>query len=112
MNQVPQISTAQKMAGVPGIGGQPFSYTPQHIENVKEGLINLKKVDPNFSLVLARKAFEDRGYDWRIFKDALNQLEQEGFKLEDDQQSQRGNLDRPPVGIVEKILHGLDLRGR
>ena len=67
----------------------------------------------NFSVVLARKIFEDKKYDSRIFKDALNELEQdEGFKLEPDQEKQRGNLDTPPLNRLEKILHGLGLQGR
>ena len=114
INQLPSakpITKMTKMPGVPGIG-QVSERQPIDLQNVKSALIDLKKVDPNFSLVLARKAFEDRGYDWRSFKDALNELESEGFKLEDDQRDQRGILDTPPLNKLEQILQGLNLIGR
>lgn len=82
------------------------------LEPIKQGLKDLKEANPNFSLVLARKAFEEKKYDSRMFKDALNELEEEGFKLEPDQEKQRGILDTPPLSTLQKILHGLGLIGR
>ena len=93
-------------------GGVPSNLPPMNPENIKQGLRDLKQADPNFSLALARKVFEDKGYDWRSFKDALNELEQEGFKLEDDQQTQRGYLDTPPLNKLDEFLEGLNLIGR
>lgn len=91
----------------------PGSYNPQDIQNIKDGLLDLKQADPNFSLVLARKAFEDKGYDWRVFKDALNSLEKDdGFELEDDQEIQKGVLDTPPLNTLQKLLQGLNITGR
>lgn len=79
---------------------------------IKSTLQELKQIEPNFSLLLARKAMEDKGIGWRDFKDALNELEQEGFQLEDDQRNQRGYLDTPPLNILGKMLHGINLIGR
>lgn len=107
LNRIPSVKKIFK----PGLGGS-YSNEPVNLNNIKEGLLELKKADPNFSLPLARKAFEDKNYDWRSFKDALNELESEGFKLEDDQQSQRGILDTPPLSSLEQILHNLNLIGR
>jgi hypothetical protein len=88
-------------------------YTPQDIQNIKDGLLDLKQADPNFSLVLARKAFEDKGYDWRVFKDALNSLQtDDGFELENDQQIQQSILDTPPLNTLQKLLQGLNIIGR
>ncbi len=56
--------------------------------------------------------FEDKGYDSRMFKDALNELEEQGFKLEDDQQRQRGILDTPPLDMLGQILSDINIRGR
>jgi hypothetical protein len=85
---------------------------PINLNNIKSGLIDLKTNDPNFSLVLARKSFEDKGYDWRSYKDALNQLEQEGFELTDDQNIQKGHLDTPPLNMLQEILHGMNIIGK
>ncbi len=105
-------------------GMNPFSLTssqiyknPEEVKtNIMGGLNDLYEANPNFSLPLARKAFEDKNYDWRIFKDAFNdfenQLEQEGKKLSADQQNQRAILDTPPLNLLEKVLHGLNLQGR
>ena len=102
--------------GVAGALGQEIARNvtrqPSDLSDIKEGLLELKKADPNFSLPLARKAFEDKNYDWRDFKDALNELEAEGFKLETDQEIQRGVLDTPPLSTLEKLLHGLNIVGR
>lgn len=114
--KIPQASSLEHMEGKPG-GRERFPRDLK-IQNIKSGLTDLKNVDPNFSLVLARKAFEDKGYDWREYKDALNQLEEEGrkkengFKLEDDQETQRGYLDTPPLSRLEQLLHGLNIIGR
>jgi hypothetical protein len=92
------------------VGGPAAPST--NMEPMKNALLEMKKNDPNFSLVLARKAFEDKGYDWRLFKDALNQLREEGFEFSGDQKSQSGFLDTPPVGLLESLLTGVNLIGR
>jgi len=79
---------------------------------IKTALLELKRIEPNFSLPLARKTFEDKHYGWRTFKDALNDLQEEGFTLEDDQRTQMGILDSPPLTELERILEGLNLQGR
>lgn len=116
MNRVPKAEGVNRPEAV-GAGQipsltMPKEYSPAHKENIKSGLMELQKADPNFDLVLARKAFEDKNYDWRVFKDALNELEEDGFKLTDDQTIQRGYLDTPPLDGLQKILHGLNLIGR
>jgi hypothetical protein len=113
LNKVPQaVKTREEPHGAPITLSPTYKYAPGQLQNIKEGLTDLKKADPNFSLVLARKVFEDKGYDWRMFKDALNELEREGFTLEDDQNNQKTYLDTPPLNDLQKILHGLNLIGR
>jgi len=107
LNKVPKNPTKQSK--------HPSFFSPESgtdLNNIKEGLIDLKQANPNFSLVLARKMFEDKGYDSRMFKDALNELEEQGFKLEDDQQRQRGILDTPPLDMLGQILSDINIRGR
>jgi len=80
--------------------------------SIKDALVKMKQVDPNFSLSLARKSFEDKNYNWREFKDGVNELLDEGFELTDDQKNQLGVLDTPPLNLMEKVLHGINLIGR
>ena len=91
----------------------PKEYSQSQRDDVKSGLMDLKSANPNFSLVLARKAFEDKNYDWRVFKDVLNEMvNNKEMTLESDQRTQLNTLDTPPLNILEKVLHGLNLRGR
>ncbi len=118
LNRVPKAKRQLKPSNEVGA----FSYDPIYFypegqkENIIEGLNDLYQTNPNFSLPLARKSFEDKGYDWRVFKDALNdfegQLGQENKELSTDQQNQRTILDTPPLNLLQKALHGLNLIGR
>lgn len=82
-------------------------------DQMKETLIGLKQADPNFSLLLARKALEDKGVQWREFKDVFNEMVSSGqLELEDDQKNQMGYLDTPPLSSLDKILEGLNFIGR
>ena len=110
LNQLPSVK------GFSGFRDRASHINPQ---NVKDALLQMRKADPNFSLLLARKGFEDKGYDWRDFKNAFNQLINETkdleinpFPLTDDQKIQSGMLDTPPLSTLETILKGLDLGGR
>jgi len=82
-------------------------------EAVKQNLNLALKNDPSANLILLRKAYEDKGVDWRLFKDSLNQAIEDGiFKPNDDQFNQLNNLDQPPLNGLEKILHGIGIIGR
>lgn len=97
---------------LPGEG----TYSPESKENLKANLRQVwgEKENENVNPVLLRKEYEDKGYDWRIFKDALNDEISEGnIELTDDQMNQYNSyLDQPPLSTLEKILYKLDLRGR
>lgn len=97
--------------GIPGIQARQDPNAGD-IPSIKTALLELKKIEPNFSLPLSRKMFEDKGYGWRTYKNALNELQSEGFNLEDDQRNQLEILDSPPLTEIEKILHSLNLQGR
>lgn len=91
----------------------PYRYDENQKQNLISNLSDLFKQDPNVSLVLVRKAVEDKNYDWRIYKDAINDLIESGqFKPNDDQRKQMDYLDEPPLNNLQKILHGLNLIGR
>jgi hypothetical protein len=116
MNKVPEVRIAKKLgrtSGAPGQVGLSFEQPKINSEDIKEGLRDLKQANPNFSLVLSRKAFEDKGYDWRSYKDALNDLiMNENFQLEDDQRKQLSILDTPPLNKLERMLEAVKLIGR
>jgi hypothetical protein len=86
---------------------------PEQIASLKQNLGEILQKDPNASLVLLRKAFEDKGYDWASFKDAMNELVQsQEINLTDDQFNQLPYLDSPPLNKLESVLHSLKLIGR
>jgi len=111
LNAVP---TQPKPYRIGGMAGTPVKLDANagDKDEIKTSLLELKKIEPNFSLPLARKTFEDKHYGWSTFKDALNELQEEGFALEDDQRTQMGILDSPPLTELERILEGLNLQGR
>jgi hypothetical protein len=113
LSQTPKIEIKKTLGKAPGQPGLGISFDRPQVDlnEIKSTLSELKKADPNFSLVLARKAFEDKGYNWREFKDALNEMQKEGFKLEDDQEIQKGYLNTPPLNLLERMLHGMNIIG-
>lgn len=102
-----------------GITGMPRSleeyYTPDQEEILKENLKEILQKDPNASLVLLRKGAEDKNYDWKVFKKAIQDIKESGevpnFPNE-DQFNQLNYLDSPPLNTLEKILYKLNLQGR
>lgn len=118
-NQLPKVNTLKigspnkGRSYVPQLGAvEKIAPTSMDKENLKSAITQMKEADNNFSLVLARKAVEDRGFDWRDFKDALNELLDQGFQLSQDQQIQLGNLDTPPLSVLESILESVNIIGR
>lgn len=114
LNSLPKISGTNHFRKIAKLA-------PPNISDVKETLVELKKNNPNFSPLLARKYAEDRGYDWRIFKDAFNELiqeddqkqpEEKSFVLSEDQKKMSGFLDTPPLSYLGKILHAVEGQGR
>jgi hypothetical protein len=124
LNSVPKVSKEGLFGPTEGYKKFKQREGPQPVankESIKAALLDLKESDPNFSPLLARKYLEDRGYDWRLFKDAWNELlegdqqnpeEFRVFKLTGDQQKMAGYLDTPPLENLQKILHGMDIIGR
>ena len=109
MNQLPKVPS-KPASGIPH--EMALQQRNTDIEPLKDSLRQLQEIDPNFSLVLGRKAAEDKNYDWREYKDAVNQLQQEGVEFSQDQLNQISNLNTPSLNLLGKILHGLDLIGR
>jgi hypothetical protein len=106
IRQLPDLNPTQR------VGKRGISAPKPDINSIKDTLKKIKEVDPNFSPLLARRAFEDLNYDWRSFKNAWNELLNEGFELTGDQKDMQGYLDTPPVGFLDKFLSGLNLTGR
>ncbi len=113
LNSVPEVSKLVKPVSL-GVPGLKIKQDPNagDVQDVKKALTELKGIEPNFSLPLSRKILEDRGYGWRTYKNAINELLEKGFSLEDDQRNQMGILDSPPLSDLEKVLESLNLIGR
>lgn len=94
------------------VGGRE-EYLPNDRKNLRESISEIMKDNPRASLVLVRKGLEKKGYDWRAFKDELNDLiSKNEVKLNDDQMKQIIHLDSPPLTTLEKLAEGLKLIGR
>ncbi len=89
-----------------------FKKPPADLNGIKQALMQLQEQDPNFSPALARKMFLDKGYDWKDFGNAWNELLKEGFKPSSDQHIQSYVLDSPPLNLLDEMLEGLNLIGR
>ncbi len=100
-----------------GLKVQERQYTPQSKENLKRNILDLwgnNKKNDDMNLLQNRKEYEDSGYDWRIYKDSLNELLENGqIELNPDQANQLNSyLKEPPLTLLEKLLFKLNLRGR
>lgn len=95
------------------LGALPTNATNISSEELKNSILKIKDANPNFSLPLVRKALEDKAVDWRQYKDAVNELVDSGqLELTADQRNQIGYLDKPPLGLLDSILQGLNIIGR
>lgn len=88
-------------------------YKPQDIQNFGQNLGATLQNDPSTNLILLRKAYEDKGVDWRLFKDELDRIVDEGlFAMNPEQKNQYDRLDEPPLDGLDKILFDFNLKGR
>ena len=85
---------------------------PTYISSVKPDEVagNLQKVfsvDPNANLLLLRQAYEDKGVNWRTYKDAVNSLFQKNpTAFSQDQYDQMTFLDTAPMSNLGQYLKG------
>jgi hypothetical protein len=106
----------QLMGGLPNV--PEFYYEPESYDYLKDSIASLfnspNRQNLDVNLIQLRKLAEDRGYDWRIYKDVLNELFNDGvIDLTDDQLIQLNSyLNEPPLDNIGKILYKLNLRGR
>lgn len=68
--------------------------------------------DPSVNLILLRKAYEDKGVDWDLFKDALDTAVINGFEPNPDQYNHMNKLNTPPLNLLDQILYNMGLIGR
>lgn len=92
-------------------------YSPESKENLKENILSVwgpEKTNKDVNPILLRKEYEDKGYNWRIYKDAMNDLFSNGqIEFTDDQENQFNSyLGEPPLTMLEGIFETLGLRGR
>ncbi len=88
-------------------------YDPQDINKFRDNLSQVLKNDPSTNLILLRKSYEDKGIDWREFKNALDdQIISGQFALNDENSNQFDLLDEPPLDGLDRILFDLNLKGR
>lgn len=112
-NTLPKVSERYSGYKAGGVPIQKPQATPGQLNNLKETISKTLSKNPNASLVLMRRLAEDKGYDWRSFKDSLNEiLLEDKIKLTDDQFNQVKHLDTPPLSTLDKILEGLGVIGR
>jgi len=100
--------------------GQPWKrfqkqevYKTEDEAQFSQNLSQVLESDPKTNLILLRKSYEDKGVDWRLFKDQLDRLVSEGkFKMDGEQRNQYDRLDEPPLDGLDKILFDFHLKGR
>jgi hypothetical protein len=85
-------------------------YNDNQKEQIHKALIESFKNEPSVNTILLRQAFNEKGVDWREFKDQLDRAIIDGeITLNPDQFNSLNNLDEPPYNQLEKILHKLKL---
>jgi hypothetical protein len=86
--------------------------SPQE-QQFKENITKALTEDPNTNLILLRKAYMDKGVDWRTVLSAVDELRESGqFSPNRDQDKAIEYLEEPPLHELDKILFGLKLTGK
>lgn len=119
INQMPRIWNEKEM-GILERQGRKFqpnprpNYTPEKQEIFTQNLAQTLQNDPATNLILLRRKYEDdKGVDWQLYKDSLNELISTGqFKPNADQFNQLDSLEQPPLDLLGKILYGIGIGGR
>lgn len=79
---------------------------------LNQSLENIFSQDPNVNIILLRKAFEEKKYDWNMFRDGINSMIDNGYKFNQDQQKQINEyLDQPPESLLDEIFSAAGLSG-
>ncbi len=82
------------------------TYSPEEQEIFKNTIIDTLKANPSENLILLRKAVEDKNYDWRLFKDVIDDALINGdIKFDEDQfLNQYDLLNEPPESKLDYLL--------
>jgi hypothetical protein len=88
-------------------------YTPQQKELINSSVKDILQKEPSVNFLLLRKAFEEKGVDWRHFKEAINDAVWSGdFKITPEQDKHMTDLEEPPLDKLYKLLEKFNLVGR
>lgn len=92
----------------------PKQFSPENLSLIKNNIKDVFSKDSSTNLLLLRKAYEDKGVDWRTFKNELNTMINNGeIKLNPDQWNQFNSyIMDPPEGPLKYILRKAHFIGR
>lgn len=111
-------STMKQIASFPRVaamkaGPGTIDMKPEQREKLADSMQSIIQSQPGVNLVSLRHEYNKKGVDWRNFRSALQELENRGIKLTDEQQRQIGDLlDQPPLADLHKYLNRLFGRKR
>lgn len=89
-------------------GFQKNNY-PVAVDTLKDILTE----NPEENLILLRKEFEDRGYGWRTFSQAINELLDNGeIQLSQDQMNKMNRINEPPLSMLDQLAYDFGFGGR
>jgi hypothetical protein len=116
IKQIPQrdyFNMGKSLLDFPGTQESEERYKPQEIESFRNNFESVIQRDPKVNLINLRKSYEDKGVDWRLFKNTLDEMVAEGkIELDDDQYNALTTLENPPLSRLGEILYNLKLIGR
>lgn len=76
----------------------------------RENMQQVFEAEPSVNLTLLRKAYMEKGFDYRTFKNNLNEMIQNGeIQLNDEQFNQLAYLEEPPYNEAEQLIKGIKL---
>ena len=87
---------------------------PNEKQFLKGHLAEIFSQNPNANVLQLRQKFENKGVNWRDFRDAVDDLEAEGVvNFSDPFKSQMRNfLLKPPLNKLEEFLHDIGFKER
>ena len=99
----------------PQFGVEKSELTEPQREYFQKHLAEIFQKHPDVNPLLLRKEFEEKGISWREYRDAIENLQESGqvdFSSNPEYAYLENYLQKPPLGPLRKILHGLGFVGR
>jgi hypothetical protein len=114
-NRLPPIPGEKYLGGLATEGLKKIrpAKFQEYQNSLNDNLMTTLMMNPDSNIILLRKLYEDKGYDWKMFKSAIENMQEAGFQFDPDQQKQINQyLDQPSEESLDKYFRKFYFMGQ